>query len=323
MVEFRSFRNTDPPGLIEVWNDAFRHRGAAKLRKNSLEHYVLAKPYFQPGGLIVAMDGNVCVGFGHAGFGPNSTEDHLLPRTGVICLLAVRPSYQRHGIGSELLSRCEAYLSSSGAQEIFAGPVWPLNPFYFGLYGGSDSAGFLASDRTAQPFLTKHGYRIVEKCVVFQKHLAGAIHVTDGRFAGLRRRFEFTPEARKGPGTWWRECVLGPVEFIEFHLREGASGRSVAQVCAWEMEAYHERRGEPSVGLIDLEVRPEFRRQGLAKFLLAQVFRYLQEQYFSLVEIHAMERNQGAIQLFHALGFEQVDQGLSYQKTSQAGGINL
>jgi ribosomal protein S18 acetylase RimI-like enzyme len=53
----------------------------------------------------------------------------------------------------------------------------------------------------------------------------------------------------------------------------------------------------------------------LAKFLLAQLLRYLQEQYFGLTEVQAAEHNQAAINLFQSLGFRPVDAGRSYKKS--------
>ena len=199
-------------------------------------------------------------------------------------------------------------------QTVYAGPMWPFNPFYFGLYGGSESAGFLNSDPAAGPFLGKNGYQSVETCLVFRRQLHGPVNVADGRFPGLRRRYEIAAVPKGGKGTWWRECVLGPVELIEFRVQESATGQTVARAAAWEMEAYVERWGEPAVGLVELEVRPDLRRQGLAKLLMCQVFRCLQDQYFNLMEIQTMEKNAAAVKLFRGLGFEQVDVGHSYKK---------
>src|SRR5262249_57761740 len=120
---------TDPPGLVDVWNEAFTGRGAAQLRNASpLERHVFAKPYFDPEGLIVAVDDQVHVGFVHAGFGPNRNETSLNYTSGVICLLGVRPAYRDRGVGSELLDRGVAYLRAKGARTIFAGQLRPLTP---------------------------------------------------------------------------------------------------------------------------------------------------------------------------------------------------
>src|ERR671938_100354 len=72
VVHYRTFRNTDPPGLVDVWNACFTGRGAAYVHgPGVLEYFLFAKPYFDPDGLIVALEGSEVVGFAHAGFGPN------------------------------------------------------------------------------------------------------------------------------------------------------------------------------------------------------------------------------------------------------------
>ena len=190
----------------------------------------------------------------------------------------------------------------------------PLNPFYLGLYGGSDFPGVLASDTDADPFLEHHGYREWEATLVFQRHLDEVINIVDGRFAGLRRRFEMRIMPRMAIGSWWQECVLGLVEPVEFRLEEKATNKPVARALAWEMEGFSWRWNQPTVGLMDLRVNEGQRRQGLAKFLMAQVLRYLQDQFFGLVEVQSQEGNQAALSLFRQLGFQEVDVGRIYRK---------
>jgi hypothetical protein len=74
VIQFRQFRNIDPPALVEVWNDALTGRGAVRLRNSSpLESYTLSKLYFDPQGLILAEEGGRLLGFVHAGFGSDAT----------------------------------------------------------------------------------------------------------------------------------------------------------------------------------------------------------------------------------------------------------
>jgi GNAT superfamily N-acetyltransferase len=172
VIQFRTFRNTDPPALVEIWNESFTGRGAARLRAASLlEHCLFAKPYFDPTGYIIADDGGKAVGFAHAGFGPNAAETDLAFDVGIICALAVRPSHRRQKIGTKLLKLGEEYLRGHGANQIVAGGMRPLNPFYFGLYGGADSPGFLTSDPGAGPFLEHHGYQGWSTCIVHDRRL--------------------------------------------------------------------------------------------------------------------------------------------------------
>jgi ribosomal protein S18 acetylase RimI-like enzyme len=315
VVHYRSFRNDDPPRLVEIWNDAFTGRGAVKLRHSSpLDNYILAKPYFERDGLIVAEEDGVCVGFAHAGFGPNDTETALCRDKGVLCLIGVRPSHRRRGIGTELLRRCESYLTTGGARTLYAGPLRPMSPFYLGLYGGSEPAGFLASDSAAEPFLLRNGYRAQESSFVFHRQLTKPVNVADGRFAGIRRQYDVVVAPLTGVASWWQECMLGPLELIEFRLEDQQTRQVAARVRAWEMEGFSYRWNLPAVGLVDIWVRPELRRQAMAKFLLWRILLYLQEQYFLLTEAQSMQANEPAIKLYQALGFEQVDTGRVYQK---------
>jgi ribosomal protein S18 acetylase RimI-like enzyme len=315
VIHYRTFRNDDPPGLVNVWNEAFTGRGAVALPSASaLEEYVFAKPYFDRAGLVVALDDGAPVGFAHAGFGPNADQSSLSADTGVVCAVGVAPSHRRRGVGSELLRRCEAYLVGRGATTIFAGPMRPNNPFYLGLYGGSDSAGFLTSDAAAEPFLLRHNYVRHDGCQVFQRRLEGAINVADPRFMAVRRRFELVAQPRKGAATWWQECTLGPIELYDVLLRDRATGEVAAQAAAWEMLGFCRQASGPAFGLMDLEVRESLRRQGLAKFLLVHLLRYVQEQFFSLVEVQVNDKNEPALRLYRGLGFEAVDAGRLYRK---------
>ena len=82
-----------------------------------------------------------------------------------------------------MLRRCEAYLHARGARAMQAGQRWPLNPFYLGLYGGSDSPGFLRSDSLAEPFFRRHRYQVRDVVLVMQRKLNQALKAPDPRFA--------------------------------------------------------------------------------------------------------------------------------------------
>jgi ribosomal protein S18 acetylase RimI-like enzyme len=315
VLHYRTFRNTDPPRLVELWNQIFVGTGAVQLAGTSLlEFHVLAKPYFDPAGLLLAFDDDIPVGFAHAGFGTNIEEKALSVQTGVICLLGVIPVYRRSGIGTELLHRSEAYLRAKGAQELYAGSSPRRNPFYLGLYGGSNSAGVLASDTAAGPFLLHHGYRPVESFELWERRLDVSFAINDWRFPGHRRKYELRIAPRSGTSTWWRECIEGPLELVEFRLEEKPSGKLMALATAWDMETYSQRWREAAVGIVQVEVEPSIRRQGLAKFLLDQILRHLQDQCFVRAELITSPDDELASNLFRGLGFQQIDVGHSYKR---------
>lgn len=312
---YRTFRNPDAPGMVQVWNEAFPGRGEVRLRHSSvLENGVFSKPYFDPKSLFIAeLEGQV-IGFCHTGFGPNAAQNALDRHLGIINAIAVKPFHQRQGIGSELLRLGEAHLTSLGCKAIYAGGLPPLNPYYFGMIGGADQAGVLDSDEHAAAFWSKNKYRPQATRLIFQRKLNQPINIVDGRFAGLRRWCEVKIMPRSGVGTWWQECVLGPVETAEFRVDEKGTGKPMAWASVWEMDGYSWKWNQPSVGVLHVEVRQDLRRQGLAKFLMTQLLRYLQEQFFAVIEIHLSPEDSAGLKLAQTLGFQQVDKGSRYEK---------
>ena len=69
MIEYRPFRNSDPPQLVRLWHESGLGRGAARgFSYDALDRLLLGQHYFDRAGLIVACDGTQIVGFVHAGF---------------------------------------------------------------------------------------------------------------------------------------------------------------------------------------------------------------------------------------------------------------
>jgi len=316
VIQYRRFRNTDPPAVAEVWNHAFTGRGAAELRGTTLlEYLTFAKPYFDPDGLILATADGGVVGFVHAGFGPDAAERNIDLERGIVCTLGVIPPYRRQGIGTELLRRAEEYLRLRGARTLLAGPSGWLNPFTFALYGGSAAPGFLESDTLAGPFFESHGYQVTRTTRVWQRHLDRAPMIGDVRFGACRQRYEIHAGPWHGAG-WWRECVVGPAEVQEYRLQD-RGGAVAARAQVWVLDTYTLRWNEQAIGVIGLEVDAGLRRRGLARFLCAQLLRHFHEQFFTLVEVQAPADDPAAEGLLRGLGFEVVDAGHRYARTPQ------
>ena len=121
-------------------------------------------------------------------------------------------------------------------------------------------------------------------------------------------------QPRRGIASWWHEAVLGPVELLDFRMRDKTTHRVLARATLWEMDTFNARWNEHAIGFVDLEVDAETRRQGLARFLLAQLMRHFQDQFFSLVESQVPEDNAPCLQLLRGLGFQQVDAGRQFRK---------
>lgn len=318
MITFRRFRNTDPPALVEVWNESLPNRGAYPIpTPGLLERWIFSRPHFNPNGLIVAADdadGRI-VGWALAGFGPSADLEQESTDTGVICVVVVRSADRRKGVGRGLVKACEEYLTGRGAKELLAGPRWPNCPFGFGLYGGSNCPGFLASDPDAEPFFTKLGYSPAGRTLVFQKKLDQPLTIADPRFGMLRRRYETQMLRAASVLSHWHDTVWGTLEPVEFRMMDKLTNFPAARAMVWELEGYSWRWGAPSAGLFDVQVRADLRRQGLAKLVMSQVMRVLQDQFFGIIELQVPEDQVESVGLCRSLGLETVDTGTVYRKT--------
>ena len=68
-----------------------------------LETFVLAKPYFDRHGLILAVDDDRPVGFVHAGFGPCDDGSKISTELGVTCMLMTVPHPEQDAIAQQTL----------------------------------------------------------------------------------------------------------------------------------------------------------------------------------------------------------------------------
>ncbi len=314
-IAYRPFRNSDPPALAEIWRSQPPERGLMQpMSANLLEQMVLSKPYFENAGLIVAVDGQQPVGFVHAAFGPSDNGQRLVCQLGVTCLVMVRLDYQRKGIGAELLARSENFLRGRGAQVLYAGAIQPLNGFYLGLYGGSELPGVLDSAPRAQYLFKSQCYREIDRVCVLQRELAGFRAPVDRGQIQIRRRTIVRTIDEPPARTWWEACTWGGLERTRFELSSRDADGPLATATFWSIEPLAHSWGVRAAGLVELEVLPAHRRQGLATFLLSESLRHLQSQGTSLIEVQTMNHNTAALQLYNKLGFKQIDQGAVYRK---------
>jgi ribosomal protein S18 acetylase RimI-like enzyme len=317
VITYRRFRNTDPPALVEIWNESLHGRGSYPVRNPSLfERWIFSKPYFVHDDITVAVDDETgkLAGFSLSGFAPNESMTALSVDHGVICAVLVRPEYRKRGVGTELTRRADEYLRGVGATIVSFGSMWPDNPYLFGVYGGSNSPGILASTEGAAAFVTKLGYTPADGCRVFHKKLDTPLTLADPRFPLLRKRYEPQVLRTAEIGTWWEECIWGVLEPVELRLTDKLTGIPAGRALVWELEGFGWKWNVPAAGIIDVQVRPGLRRQGLGKLLVAQVLRFLQDQFFAVVELQAPTADPAASELCRSLGFEQVDEGFVYRK---------
>jgi ribosomal protein S18 acetylase RimI-like enzyme len=315
LIHYRPFSNTDPPQLAELWRSCADRRPLVQpMTAATFEELVLNKPYFDREGLWLAVEGQKAQGFVHAGFGPTDDESTLSTDLGVTSMLLVRPRDDRNDIAGELLRHGETYLRDRGAKVLYAGTVRPLNPFYLGLYGGSELPGVLDSDMGMQQLLLSHGYREIDRTLVFQRTLADFRAPVDRKQMQVRRRTQMAVVDEPPSRTWWEACTLGDFERVEFQLLDRELGKEVASATVRAIDHTPTNAGTRASGLVDVHVDPALLHEGLATFLVSEALKELIHKGVGLVEAQTMERNTAAIGLYEKLGFTRVDSGAVYRR---------
>lgn len=318
MISYRRFRNSDPPQLLRLWHECDLGRGAAKdLAIDALDILALSQPYFDPEGLIVAVDDGKIVGYVHAGFGCNATKTDIDHTVGVICVLLVLPSHRRQGIGTELLRRGEWYLKEAGAKAIHAGPSRDKDPFYVGVYGGTRCSGFLHSDPIAFPFFIARGYGPVENHAIFQRNLRQRKDPLNFRLVTLRRKMELQVSDLPQSVSWWWHARYGKLDTVSFQLLNKGSTEPIAGLTVVGLDLYISSWQERCVGFFDLQVEENERRKGYGQLLLTEVCKRMREELVTTTEVHVNMKLDHVMKLVKASGFEQVDQGTVFLKQEE------
>lgn len=315
LIRYRTFRNSDPPALAEIWRSQPVERGRLQSMSASLfEQFVLSKPYFDNAGLIVATDDDRPIGFAHAAFGPTDTGQRLSTRFGSTCLVMVRTEYRRQGIGSALLRHCEAYLQERGAEVVYGGGIAPFNGFYLGLYGGSELPGVLDSDLAAQRLFQSHGYREVDRVHVLEREITGYRPPVDRNQMQIRRRSAIEAVLDPPPESWWEACAWSGLDQKRYELTLRETRSVAASASTWSLEPLSAGWGVRAAGIFALDVDAAVRRQGIATYLVGDIMRQLAEQGLGLVQVQTMRHNEPALKLYEKLGFNLVNQGAVYRK---------
>lgn len=278
-----------------------------------LDRYVLSKPTFDRDGLIVAVDQERVIGFAHAGFGPGDDGNSLSTHRGVTSLVMVHADAEP-SVAGQLLARAEQYLRDRGAQTLLGGGSYPLSPFYYGLYGGSELSGVLDSDTIGQRIFSDHGYQAQKRSIVLHRELASFRPAVDRQQMQIRRHTNVETVVDPPTTSWWEAVIFEPFERTRCFVVPRDGGHAVASVHFWNMETMSAALGVHAVGIVGLEVTDPKRRQGLAKYLLGESLRQLHAHGVALAEVHVAADNQPALALFNGLGFAQVDATTLYCK---------
>jgi ribosomal protein S18 acetylase RimI-like enzyme len=273
--------------------------------------------YFDRAGLIVAERDDRIVGYAHSGFGPDEPVESSRPFSfcqslGTIAMLLVEPGSGADEVARGLILESERFLRTRGANVIYAGGQFPLNPFYWGLYGGSEDSGIIPSHTSFPRALTTLGYEPVSTAVHLEYNLADQA-ARDPRAALIRRQTEIEIEEDAMPEHWWENLAVGDFRLSQFRLLARADGAELARARTWDMSWFGRQDGQSRIGLFGLKVPRDRRRQGYGRFLVAEILRLAREDTTSLVEVQTMLTNAPALALYESLGFRPVDESALFR----------
>ena len=314
MVEYRTFHNCDPPGLLKLWHASNLGPSAAEgFPCDIFELFVFSQPFFDRKGLIVAVSDDQIIGFAHAGFSSNDQETGLDKTRGVLSAMVVHPNFRRMGIGSELFRRAEEYLKRNGATSICAGAGLDANGFYNGMYGGLQASGFSMVAAPWNEFMEKLGYKPARTTKILHRDLTQGRDPVSARLIRHRRRLNLVITDRVGDLPWWWHVRFGHLDALKFSLQERHNDVVVATGQIIGLDVFVPKWGVRSVGLRDVAVPPDQRRQGYGLSLVLEICRRLREQSIQLIEAQVDSENHAACELFAAAGFEQVQELATFQ----------
>ncbi len=315
MPTYRSFHNADPPALARLWRSRFGQPGFdVSVTTGILEQFVFSRLYFDPAGLILAWEGDRLVGAIHAGFGADDSGTDVSRDLGVIShvMLDCRGPEGRT-VAAELINRAEAYLEANGAKVFYGGQVRPINPFYLGLYGGSELPGILETDTDSLQAFRETGYEEIDRTIAYRFELSRFRPTMDRRHVMVRRKMMVTETLDPPTANWWEACTLGNFDLIRFDVRTRA-GEPVGHALFRGMDLGGTKATFSSAGLIELEVETDQRRQGVATYLLTEAFHILARQGVRRLGLRTMFHNAVARAFYARLGLEPADRGIVLRK---------
>jgi ribosomal protein S18 acetylase RimI-like enzyme len=306
---------------VKLWNHAIPESGAVRpLRVHELDTHALGSVIFDSTGLIVAEKDGRIVGFVHAGFGPDLPVESTQPfqlshELGTVAMLVVEPGLDDPELISGLVAAAERYLQGRGAKVTYAGGLFPLNPFYWGLYVGSEGSGVLSGHRHFHSVLIERGYEPAGTTVLLEADLS-VPEPRDPRAVLVRRQTEVEFVDDSVPPHWWQNVALGEFQTLKARLASRSDGALIAQAEAWDMGWFGRIDGRPRIGLINVEVVPAQRRKGFGRFLVAEIFRRARENMIASVAVQTSALNHPALSLYASLGFQRVDEATLYRLSS-------
>ena len=274
MIEFRTFLNTDPPAIVDIWQKQKPIRCLAQVvSRKVLDHMVFAKPYFDADGLILAFEDEQPVGFIHLGFCPSDDMSCVDTSIGILSQIRIVESANQDQVADGLWEHAKNYLRSKGSNICYAHARFPNSPFYVGLYGGSRIPGVPAEDFDTLRWLHRFGFETGKQIYVKQLNLAGFRPPVSRAQMTVRRQYKVAAIVDPLLPSWWECCTFGWAEIFGFRIMKKTHDQIFGSVMFWEIQPLSKQWGRQTMGLVDLQIDPEHQNEGLATHLIGESLR--------------------------------------------------
>lgn len=315
MFQIRPFQNTDVAGIVSVWNSLLQIPNVAcPLSASEFEILVLSKPYFEAEDLLVGVDqdSGAILGFAHCGFGPENPEKFCqkLDRSmGTIAMLCCQPDTE---LENALIQSAVLHLRQKGSKVIYAGGRYPLNPFYWGIYGGSEYSGFLADHPGIHQALTRNHFQESARNVLFEYNLAKnePRHVKN---AILKRESRLRILEEENPQCLWTTLAVELFHPLVVELFDRHEKERLGSATLWPMSIYGREQDKSLIGMIDVWIDQTQRRRGFGRLLITETVKCAMELSYDKLCVQTDASNLPAINLYQALGFTATDSTVFYR----------
>jgi ribosomal protein S18 acetylase RimI-like enzyme len=307
LIQYRPFLNTDLPLVVDLWPRLGPVQGLiGAIDEATLEKHIFSKIYFDRNGFFVATEAGRIVGFAHGGFPPKDDLSDLDKSCGVVCQMRIQPRDDRNTISQHLLKLVVDYCRSKGAKKIYAGCRFPYSPFYLGIYGGSRHPGILDTDSDSLAAFTAFGFSVFDQVIVMERMLDGFKTISDRQQMTVRRGHSINASTYPIEQSWWESCTLGTADRERFTVVNKRSKEVNGSVSFWDLKPQSLNDSRLSRGLYGLQTTPEFRRQGLATYLVGESLKHLASMGVARVEAQTEFSDLASLKLFTKLGFQQI-----------------
>jgi len=325
MLTVRSFRNEDPPRLLELWQKTQCHRNSVvpvfPLSLNQLQMQMLGLPMLDARSVMLAFEDDKPVGYIHTAFAPTADGYNLDYTTGQICFLCVDPECPNvSSIAAKLIGAGEKYLSDLGAQTIFGGSPSPSAPFYTGYYGGGEAVGILRSDEAVVNAFRESHYQIHHETTWFHYNLRNYDTADAADTVRFHEECEMEVSEIHLAKSWWEGCTFANGVWFDAVVYLLKTKRPIARLRTRITYPDTENilmmySGNWLASLIELRIHPDFTNKGIAQCLLDELVRYLASQN-QIVRIEAHTSNHSPLfALLHDQAWKERDHGYVFVKT--------